>query len=121
MALTAATTEPAANQNKRRALDAQFVGQTNAAAMKALGDNTARRKWADSKHGSPVTTNLLCAEIARLNIAQEALLEQMKLFESVVEYEIRKSEREGDTEGARLKTLTLNLIRDAVSKAKGVA
>jgi hypothetical protein len=31
----------------------------------------ARRGWGDSKSGSPVTTNLLCAEIARLNIERE--------------------------------------------------
>lgn len=101
----------------RKPLDAQFVGETNAAAIKALGDNAARRKWPDSKHGSPLTTNILCAEIARLNIAQEALLEMAKLFEKTAEYEIRRSEQEGDDEGARMKTLTLNLIRQAIALA----
>lgn len=70
----------------RKTLDAQFVGQVNHDAMKALGDVTARRKWADSKSGSPITTNMLCAEIARLNIeldkilAFEAVLQQIKTF-----------------------------------------
>jgi hypothetical protein len=50
-------------------LDAQFVGQINADAMKAIGDTKARQKWSDSKSGSPVVTNMLCAEIARLNMA----------------------------------------------------
>lgn len=63
-----------AKKSERKPLDAQFVGETNAAAIKALGDNTARRKWPDSKRGSPLTTNILCAEIARLNIAREALV-----------------------------------------------
>lgn len=52
----------------RKPLDAQFVGKINQAAMKALGNVVARRKWPDSSAGSPVTTNLLCAEIARLNL-----------------------------------------------------
>lgn len=67
----------------RKTLDAQFVGKVNDDAMKALGDVTARRKWADSKSGSPITANMLCAEIARLNIELdtfEAVLQQIKTF-----------------------------------------
>lgn len=63
---------------ERRPLDAQFVGKTNAAALKALADNGARRKWPDSLHGSPLTTNMLCAEIARLNIEREAFVNALQ-------------------------------------------
>lgn len=54
--------------SERKPLDAEYVGKINAAAMKALGDVKARRKWGDSQEGSPITTNILCAEIARLNL-----------------------------------------------------
>jgi hypothetical protein len=58
-------------RKERKPLDAQFVGKVNQDAMKALGDVVARRKWGDSESGSPITTNLLCAEIARLNLELE--------------------------------------------------
>lgn len=58
---------------ERKSLDAQFVGKVNRDAMKALEDVRARRKWGDSRSGSPITTNMLCAEIARLNIELEKL------------------------------------------------
>ncbi len=56
----------------RKPMSAQEVGKINAASMKTLGDVKARRQWADSESGSPVTTNVLCAEIARLNIERDA-------------------------------------------------
>lgn len=59
------------NPLSRKPLDAALVGKVNADAMKALGDVHARRKWGESNSGSPVTTNILCAEIARLNLAME--------------------------------------------------
>lgn len=58
----------------------------NQAAMKALADVTARRKWGNSKSGGPVTTNLLCAEIARLNIVQEEMLAALKLARECITY-----------------------------------
>lgn len=57
----------------RKPLDAQFVGKINQDAMKALEDVVARRAWPDSKSGNPITTNILCAEIARLNLQMERL------------------------------------------------
>lgn len=82
----------------RTPLTADYVGKVNAAAMKALGDTEMRCKWAYSKYSSPVVTSLLCAEIARLNIALDALLEQARLFEKSIEYEIKRSD---DDEGVR--------------------
>lgn len=79
---SAANAKP--TNSTRKPLDAQFVGETNAAAIKALGDNAARRKWPDSKHGSPLTTNILCAEIARLNIAQEVMVHALQLTERLI-------------------------------------
>ena len=64
----------------RKAMDAQQVGKINAAALKALGDVAARRKWPDSSEGSPVTTNMLCAEIGRLNLLLESFGEAAELF-----------------------------------------
>lgn len=55
----------------RKPLEAEYVHAANKAALKALGDVSKRRDWGDSKFGSPVTTNRLCAEIARLQIAAE--------------------------------------------------
>lgn len=47
------------------------------------------------------------------------LLPWVKLLEQSVAYEIRKSRKEGDEEGARLKIGTLNMVRDAIAKAEG--
>lgn len=58
---------------------------------------------------------------ALLMAAAPDLLEMAKLFERCVEYEIRRSRKDGDEEGARLKTVTLNLIRNAIAKAEGRA
>lgn len=49
----------------------------------------------------------------------DELVGVVKLFESVILYEINKAEHEGDDEGARLKTVTLNMCRDLLAKAKG--
>lgn len=54
---------------REKPLDHKFVRKVNDAAKAALGDNGRRRKWGDSSSGSPVTTNLLCAEIARMHNA----------------------------------------------------
>lgn len=60
--------------------DVRWIGKVNQAAMKALHDLKARRRWATSSEGSPVTTNMLCAEIARLNMVQADLLDVLKPF-----------------------------------------
>lgn len=77
-------------------------------------------------------TNLVCGvfgdtrgglSVAEANAglisAAPELLELARLFESTIEYEIRKSEKDGDTEGANLKRVTLNLTRAAIAKAEG--
>lgn len=56
---------------------------------------------------------------ARLIAAAPELLEQAELLERVLVYEIKKSERAGDDEGANLKTYTLHMCRSAIAKAKG--
>jgi hypothetical protein len=56
---------------------------------------------------------------AALLIAAPDLLELVQLFGRTVEYEIAKSEKQGDTEGASMKRLTANLIRAAIAKATG--
>lgn len=56
------------SDQERQPLTAEFVGAVNTAAMAALGDVVARRKWPRSHAGSPVTVNMLCADIARLNL-----------------------------------------------------
>lgn len=61
-------------------LTAELIANTNNAALRALADVERRRKWGDSKQGSPVMTNALCAEISRLNQAglnMERALEQI--------------------------------------------
>lgn len=45
------------------------------------------------------------------------LLEVAKLFEQALLYQIHKSRREGDEEGARMATLTYNLVREAIRNA----
>lgn len=59
--------------------------------------------------------------LANANLISSApdLYDLVKLFQRSVEYEIRRSEKDGDREGARLKTVTLNLIRAALAKATG--
>jgi hypothetical protein len=46
------------------------------------------------------------------------LLEVAELFEKAILFEISKSHREGDDEGARMKTITLNMVRDAIVAEK---
>lgn len=49
------------------------------------------------------------------------LLELVKLFAESVEYQIRvdRTDAGRDEEGARLKTITLNLIRESIARAEG--
>lgn len=62
-----------------------------------------------------------CQEHARLIAAAPELLDWVKLFERSLVYEIAKSQKAGDDEGARLKTVTLNLVRATIAKAEGGA
>jgi hypothetical protein len=57
---------------------------------------------------------------AFLIAAGPELLEMAKLFEKSVEYQIRvaRTDARSDEEGARLMTITLNLVRDAIAKAE---
>lgn len=54
---------------------------------------------------------------ARLIAAAPELLEQAKLFERCIIYEIGVAEKRDDDEGARLKSLTLHLLREVLAKA----
>lgn len=105
------------DKQPRKPLDAEYVNRGHKAAMRAIADLEARRKWPDSKYGSPVSVMVLCAEVARLNIAQGPLLDMARLLAQVCEYEIRKARADDDEEGARLKTITLNLANEAIAKA----
>ena len=58
------------------------------------------------------------AALATLRAAP-ALVEMAKLFERSIVYEIKRSERDGDDEGARLKSFTLAEVRAAIAAAKG--
>lgn len=58
---------------------------------------------------------------AKLIAAAPKLLDLAQLFARSVEYEIARSRNEGDEEGARMKTITLNLIRAATTEATGEA
>jgi hypothetical protein len=49
------------------------------------------------------------------------LLEQVKLFEKSVEYQIRVATSKGDDEGARLMGFTLHLVRESIAKASALA
>ncbi len=55
---------------------------------------------------------------AALIAAAPQLLAMTKLFASSIEYEMRRSEKDGDDEGARLKRLTLNIVLAAITKAE---
>lgn len=46
------------------------------------------------------------------------LLEWAKLLERTIVYEITRSNREGDYEGARMKYITLAQVRAAIAKAE---
>lgn len=52
-----------------------------------------------------------------LMAAAPDLFELAKLFARSIEYEIKRSEKNGDDEGARLKTITLNLVLETIAKA----
>lgn len=54
------------------------------------------------------------AEITRLRRVNAGLVELLKLFERSIDYEIRKSRGNGDDEGVRMKTFTLNQVRAAL-------
>lgn len=56
---------------------------------------------------------------AHLIAAAPDLLEQTKLLERALLYEIKKSENDGDNEGARLKGVTLGIVREVLAKAEG--
>jgi len=47
------------------------------------------------------------------------LLEIARLFERTIEWEIKRSLRDGDDEGARLKIATLNQVLAAIKLATG--
>lgn len=46
------------------------------------------------------------------------LLEATKLFERSINFEIRRDRDKGDSEGVRLKTLTLIQVREAIAEAE---
>lgn len=51
--------------------------------------------------------------------AHAALLEMAKLLERTAKFEIRNRQRDGDDEGARMMTITLNMVRAGIAKAEG--
>jgi len=55
--------------------------------------------------------------VAKLFAAAPDLLEQTKLLERSLLYQIGVNRSEGDDEGARMKTLTLHFVRQAIAKA----
>lgn len=58
--------------------------------------------------------------MAALTKAQKAapkLVEMVKLLEQVCLHEIKKAAREGDDEGARLRTITLHRVRAVLAEA----
>lgn len=59
---------------ERAPLSAEDVHKSHRAAMRALADVTHRRKWAESRYGSPVAVLALCEEIARLHRDPSTLL-----------------------------------------------
>lgn len=79
--------------------------------------------WCDFTDSSrPLSEEEMTANAALIVQAVNAhddLVTQVRLFERCVVYEIKKSEQEGDDEGARLKSFTLALIRDTLAKAEG--
>lgn len=56
---------------------------------------------------------------AALIAAAPELLEQTKLLERAIEYQIRVSKAAGDDEGANLQAFTLHLVREVIAKATG--
>src|SRR3546814_18263700 len=56
--------------------------------------------------------------IPELKAQRDELLELAKLLERSLVFEIKKSEREGDDEGSRLKSTTLFMARAAIAKAE---
>lgn len=118
MTTTAAALVP---QQPRRVLDARFVGKTNADAMRALGDVVARRKWATSKSGSPITTNLLCAEIARLSIINTEMLAALQALVKIsVAVEASVGDPTAESTNERLAAAEKQ-ARAAIARATGAA
>ena len=56
---------------------------------------------------------------AHLIAAAPGLYEAAKLFEKTILYEIARSQSDGDEEGARMKTVSLNVLRETLAKAEG--
>lgn len=71
------------------------------------------------KYGGPSEGDPLAN--AHLIAAAPELLELAKLLARTVEYEIRRDEKKGDDEGARLKSMTLHQVREVIAKAEGRA
>jgi hypothetical protein len=51
----------------------------------------------------------------RINLHDE-LVEQVRLFGRVIEYNIKVAEKKGDDEGARLQSFTLHQVRELLAK-----
>lgn len=93
---------------RRPFIGAEDVNKWHRAAMRALGDVVARRKWGDSKPGSPVTVMVLCEDVSRLQIARADLLTAANLALA------RLGELNRDDEaGIRM------VLANAIAKAEG--
>ena len=53
-----------------------------------------------------------------MRVPNAELLQWVKQYRDAVQYHIGRAENEGDDEGARLKTLTLNLLEDVIERAE---
>lgn len=61
-----------ADKSERMPLSADYIHKVHEDAKRAVSDLAYRRRWGETKSGSPISTLALCEEIARLNLAIEA-------------------------------------------------
>lgn len=103
-------------------LTAEYVGEVHRAAMRAIGDVNTRRRWPDHKHGSPVATMLLCAEVARLNIERAELLAALQEL-AAAETETQKTVGDRDANDKAINRLieTQAKAQAAIAKATGAS
>ena len=105
--------------SERKPLNAQLVGKINADAMKALTDVRARAKWGDSNSGSPVSTNMLCAEIARLNLERAVMLAALRANLAFAEHKLELREPSADPDYIKYAKEAVETARVAIAAATG--
>jgi hypothetical protein len=112
-------THPMSEDGEEKSADFSGLAQRpSIAEWHAIEGNVFEGNTCIFTHGADGKPGKKEIQRARLAAAAPALLSLVKLFERSLVYYIRKDRSDGDEEGARMKTATLNQVRAALSKAK---